>query len=70
MTKPMADRVLDFVKESKVGCVVTDFSPLRAHRYIKLLLEGHNFDKKNSHFKKNGLNPILPFSIARDSQEP
>jgi len=31
MTKPMADRVLDFVKESKVGCVVTDFSPLRAH---------------------------------------
>ena len=33
MTKPMADRVMDFVKESKVGCVVTDFSPLRAHRY-------------------------------------
>ena len=32
MTKPMADRILDFVKESKVGCVVTDFSPLRAHR--------------------------------------
>jgi len=31
MTKPMADRVMDFVKESKVGCVVTDFSPLRAH---------------------------------------
>ena len=36
MTKPMAERVLDFVKESKVGCVVTDFSPLHAHRYIKL----------------------------------
>ena len=35
MTKPMAERVLDFVKESKVGCVVTDFSPLNAHRYIK-----------------------------------
>ena len=34
MTKSMADRVLDFVKESKVGCVVTDFSPLRAHRYV------------------------------------
>jgi len=34
MTKSMADRVLDFVKESKVGCVVTDFSPLRAHRKI------------------------------------
>ena len=33
MTKPMADRVMDFIKESKVGCVVTDFSPLRAHRY-------------------------------------
>jgi len=32
MTKPMAERVLDFVKESKVGCVVTDFSPLHAHR--------------------------------------
>jgi len=32
MTKPMAERVLDFVKESKVGCVVTDFSPLLAHR--------------------------------------
>ena len=34
MTKPMADRVMDFVKESKVGCVVTDFSPLRVHRYV------------------------------------
>ena len=38
MTKSMADRVLDFVKESKVGCVVTDFSPLRHHRYCKIAI--------------------------------
>ena len=38
MTKSMADRVLDFVKESKVGCVVTDFSPLRHHRYWKIVI--------------------------------
>merc|ERR1712079_597429 len=32
MTKPMFQRVLDFMEKSKVGCIVTDFSPLRAHR--------------------------------------
>jgi hypothetical protein len=63
MTKPMADRVLDFVKESKVGCVVTDFSPLRAHRYIKLLLEGHNFDKKTPTLKKKS--SILTFGLGQ-----
>ena len=66
MTKPMAERVLDFVKESKVGCVVTDFSPLHAHRYIKL---SHTVILLVN-LKENGLNLILPYSIARDSQEP
>ena len=32
--KPMFERILDFIKESGVGCVVTDFSPLRGHRGI------------------------------------
>jgi len=32
MSKPMFQRILDFMEKSKVGCVVTDFSPLRPHR--------------------------------------
>jgi len=32
MTKPMFQRVLDFMEKSKVGCIITDFSPLRPHR--------------------------------------
>ena len=30
--KPMYQRILEFMSDSGVGCIVTDFSPLRAHR--------------------------------------
>ena len=67
--QPMYKRILKFMEESKVGCIVADFSPLKPHR-------GQIEELKNEMKKLNGpclyqvdAHNVVPVWVTSEKQE-